>query len=764
MKKLALLLACLASAAEAAVYQGLTLEQALADLRARGLPLYYSSDLVKPWMRVEREPASTGPRGQLDEILAPHGILAAEGPDGALLLVRPVQRAPRHAAPGATHRPAPAPLDAVVVSASHYLFGDEAPQSPAVFGAAELGLLPEIGEDPLRAVSRLPGVARQDFSSRFHVRGGDADETLVRYDDVRLYKPFHFKDFLGVFSTIDPGIVSDIRVYTGGFPVNFGDRSSGVVDIAPRLPQRQFHGQAVLSLLTAGIALDGSFSDGAGDWAVAARRGNMDLFLDLADSNLGEPDYHDLYAHAGRRINDLLAISANALVSDDRLRAFDSDREEEARADYQDQYYWLRFDLGAPDRAGGRVLATHTRLASERSGSAALPGVTSGSLDDRRSFRIHSLQADGWWHAGARSLLQLGAEWRQLSGRYRYADDVDFEVLFLTPGAATTASRSRSIALRPSGHQAAAYLNWRLEPAVEWTTDLGLRWDRDTLAARDGSHFSPRVVLLWQPDVDSRLRLSWGRFFQAQGIDELQMSDGERSYSPAQRATHKVASIEHDLTPALMLRAELYRKDYARPLPRHENLLNTLIVLPELQPDRIRIAPRSARAEGAEATLSYDDGRFSGWLNFSWARVFDRVDGERLRRSWDQRHYASGGLSLRGERWEAAIAATWHGGWPTTAIELLTLEPFPLASVGRRNAERLPDYARIDLRVARRFDLAAAGELTVFAEINNVVDRGNVCCVEYEIEDEDGDGVAIFDVNTTRSLPIVPSLGFDWQF
>ena len=98
--------------------------------------------------------------------------------------------------------------------------------------------MPDIGEDPVRAVARLPGVASQDFSSRVHLRGGTAEETLVRFDDLRLYNPYHLKDFFGVFSSIDPAIVSDIRVYTGGFPVAFGDRSSGVVDIAPRLPAR----------------------------------------------------------------------------------------------------------------------------------------------------------------------------------------------------------------------------------------------------------------------------------------------------------------------------------------------------------------------------------------------------------------------------------------------------------------------------------------------------------------------------------------------
>ena len=761
MRKLALLLACLPGVAEAAAYQGQTLEQALEQLRERGIAIFYSSDLVKPWMRVEREPTANEPRALLTEILAPHGITVADGPDGALVLVREIQRAPRRAAPGAAHSPAPTPLDAVVVSASTYLFGGDTPLSSAVFSADQLETLPEIGEDPLRAVSRLPGVARQDFSSRVHLRGGTDEETLVRFDDLRLYDPFHFKDFYGIFSAIDPDIVSDIRVYTGGFPVTFGDRSSGVVEVAPRLPERRFHGQAVFSLFTAGASADGSWNDGAGDWAVAARRSNMSLFFNLANQSIGEPDYHDLYAHVGHRINDQFAISANALSFVDQIVASDTDQEENARAEYRDDYYWLRMDFGASDGLGGRMLIARTELGSDRSGTTELPGIAAGSLTDERDFVINSIQADGWWRPGARSVLQAGAEWRQLSGAYRYADNVDFELLFLTPGAPTTPSRSRSILVRPSGHQAGAYVNWRFEPTMTLTTDLGMRWDRETLA-QDGSQTSPRAVVMWRPREDTRLRFSWGRFFQAQGINELHASDGEENFSPAQRATHLVASIEHDLTPALKLRVETYRKEYQNPLPRYELLMNTLVVLPELKPDRIRIAPDSAEAEGAEISLNYDAGALSGWLSFSASQVYDRVDGERLHRRWDQRNYASGGLSWRGASWEASIAAAWHTGWRTTELELATLDPFPLVNVGRRNELRLSDFASIDMRIARHFDMGSAGELTAFVEINNLFMRSNECCVEYQIEGEFDP--AILDVQVQDSLPLIPSAGFVWKF
>jgi hypothetical protein len=139
------------------------------------------------------------------------------------------------------------------------------------------------------------------------------------------------------------------------------------------------------------------------------------------------------------------------------------------------------------------------------------------------------------------------------------------------------------------------------------------------------------------------------------------------------------------------------------------------------------------------------------------------VDGVWLHRSWDQRNYVSGGLNWRGSRWEASLAATWHQGWPTTEVELATLDPFPLVDVGKRGAVNLPDYARLDLRVARRFDVGSAGELTAFLEVSNVTQRNNICCLEYQLEDSETPDVFL-DVEPRGSLPLVPSLGVLWKF
>ena len=69
-------------------YAGKPLTDVLRDLQRRGLNIVFSSELVKPDMKVATEPKATAPRKILDEVLAPHGLAVRAGPREALIVVR----------------------------------------------------------------------------------------------------------------------------------------------------------------------------------------------------------------------------------------------------------------------------------------------------------------------------------------------------------------------------------------------------------------------------------------------------------------------------------------------------------------------------------------------------------------------------------------------------------------------------------------------------------------------------------------------------
>ncbi len=66
-------------------FAGGSLDEALRALQASGLKIFFTSNVVRPGMRVETEPTASDPRGRLDQLLAPHGLTSKVGPGDRLV-------------------------------------------------------------------------------------------------------------------------------------------------------------------------------------------------------------------------------------------------------------------------------------------------------------------------------------------------------------------------------------------------------------------------------------------------------------------------------------------------------------------------------------------------------------------------------------------------------------------------------------------------------------------------------------------------------
>ena len=164
---------------------GRRLEEALRIVQAHGLRLVFSSQLVTPEMRVRVEPRASSPRAQLDELLAPHGLAAERGPGGVIQIVRrqaaPARARAVTASPSEAGPPAGAGAGArdglhreqVTVTANRLGPGGGHVGAARILGAREMEAFgSHLGDDPLRTVQALPGVAAaDDFRSEDSVRG-----------------------------------------------------------------------------------------------------------------------------------------------------------------------------------------------------------------------------------------------------------------------------------------------------------------------------------------------------------------------------------------------------------------------------------------------------------------------------------------------------------------------------------------------------------------------------------------------------------------
>src|SRR6185369_3101678 len=124
---------------------------------------------------------------------------------------------------------APVPEE-VSVYGSRYTFGLAPTAEPKRLSSSYIDQIPGGHDDTFRATTLLPGVA-SNGSSQPYIRGASLDDVLVRFDGVSIVAPYHVKDFHGPVSAFADSVVDRVDVYSGGYPVRYGTRSGGVIDI-----------------------------------------------------------------------------------------------------------------------------------------------------------------------------------------------------------------------------------------------------------------------------------------------------------------------------------------------------------------------------------------------------------------------------------------------------------------------------------------------------------------------------------------------------
>ena len=652
-----------------------------------------------------------------------------------------------------------AKLEELVVTASRYDVANDVQPSAAYFSRAEVENLPLLGDDTLRVAQRLPGVTGNGFSARPYVRGGAADEVAVLLDGVRLAEPYHLRDFQSVFSAVDQRIVDHVAVHAGGFPAEYGDALSGLIAVEVREPAELRH-ELGLSVLYTSVLSSGTFAGGRASWLVSGRDSNLDRVL--ADE-LGEPAFSDVFARVGADLGARHRLAFGGLRFDDdvQLRQADPEGLELGTSDTDSRQAWLRLDSDWSDDLASSMWLTATSVTSRRRADVAVPNELIGSVDDRRSLDAIAVKQRWQYSQSDRQLLRFGLEAESRDADFRYAAVADRRGLLATLGGPESLARAHASTVE--SETLGLYVEDRVQLAERWIADLGLRWDRQShLPAEEKDRFGPRLSLLARLDDRTDLRLSHGRFFQAESLLDLQVEDGVTVFWPAQRAVHSVVGLDRRLAGTIALRAEWYRKRTRQVRPRFENLFEPLVIAPELRSSRVLVAPERAEADGLELTIS-GEAPASWWIGVSLANADDHVAGAAVPRAWDQERAVNAGVTWPAGRWTVSAAATIHRGWPATELRLVTgPNGEPAVVAGPRNVSRLPSVRRLDFRLSRDYALGDTA-LRFFAEITNLTNRDNPCCLAYAGATlSDGSAALVQELRSQGG--VTGNVGLLWQF
>ncbi|MEM6456462.1 MAG: TonB-dependent receptor [Acidobacteriota bacterium] len=671
-------------------------------------------------------------------------------------------------------RPASSVLATIDVTGSYAIDRSE-PVATVALTRDEIMRLPRFGDDLVRALAVVPGMASNDVSAQLNVRGGLYRDTAIRLDGLEIFEPYHLKDFQGVFSIVDPDMIDGVDLIAGGFPAEYGDKMAGVLDMTLLRPAADRRGELGISLASLWASGSGALGrDGDGRWLASGRRGYLDLLLQVAGDDDEEetegdgPAYWDVVAKVDRALTPSQNIALKLLIADDSLDQeetetddFGAPTREVIDSTYGNGYLWLDHQA----LFGARTFVdNHLSVGRvERDRFTNEEGFDAFTIRDVRDMDVYTARTAWNSQPSDRHYLKWGVEARRYDVRYDYTNDLAFDGLLgrngLTRFVDDVTSESFGV-----------YVADRIRLGERLVVELGARYDRHDLT--DDDFVDPRVNGVFDAGRWGTLRASWGRYGQSQRPNELQVEDGEIDFLPAERATNLQLGWARSLG-KYALRLDAYRRTVDDPRPYFTNLFEAFNPNPEATRDRVRVAPTSARAEGVELLISRRGlGRFDGWLSYAWSEVTDRIDGRDVARGHDQTHAVTLNLNARlGPKWNVNVAWHYHTGWPTTALSgravrgddgLLTIEPV----LGPRNGEHLDDYHRLDLRVARRVTRPSGNVLELFVDVQNLYNRDNQA--GFSVDERNFTLLPSGDVQYTPTeetwLGILPSFGVSWRF
>ena len=145
-------------------------------------------------------------------------------------------------------------------------------QTPVVLGESDI----------LKVIQLLPGVTSAgEGASGFNVRGGGADQNLILLDEATVFNSSHLFGFFSVFNT---DAIKDIQLYKGGIPATYGGRAASVLRIDQKEGAKdrvRFNGG--IGVVSSRGLLEGPL--GKGSFLVAGRGTYAHLFLKAFDNS-----------------------------------------------------------------------------------------------------------------------------------------------------------------------------------------------------------------------------------------------------------------------------------------------------------------------------------------------------------------------------------------------------------------------------------------------------------------------------------------------
>ncbi|WGH75727.1 TonB-dependent receptor [Tenacibaculum tangerinum] len=188
----------------------------------------------------------------------------------------------------------------------------------------DIKTIPQVlGErDILKVATTLPGIkSAGEGAEGLNVRGGKVDQNLFLLDNGTIYNPTHF---LGLFSAINPFTTSDLKIYKGNIPSEFGGRLSSVFDMKTKKPNTEtIKGEGSIGPVTSNLSIETPIIKEKSGLMVGVRTTYSDWVLKVLDDKKlknSSASFFDAIAKYNHQINDHNTIDITGYYSEDSFQ------------------------------------------------------------------------------------------------------------------------------------------------------------------------------------------------------------------------------------------------------------------------------------------------------------------------------------------------------------------------------------------------------------------------------------------------------------
>lgn len=599
----------------------------------------------------------------------------------------------------------------------------------------ELEFLPQSVElDIFRSIQVLPGVqSTSDISAKYYVRGGGGDQNLVLYNGATIYNPFHA---FGMFSSVDPEILSNIEFYKGGFTSEYGGRISSVMNLITKNGNKnRFSGRASVSQLTAKVLVEGPIPNGS--FVVTGRKSYSNaIFKKFLNNRIPPIDFYD-YSFKLNTNPSFLKGSTWTLFG------FFSNDIVDNESQFDEDFNWSNNIIGFKwYQVGDSPLFYEITMCYSGFNGEVIPNF-SGTNPKKNELKDFTTKMDFTYIFNSKDELDLGL----------HIADIKTS-LFLVD------QNGLKYDVSANGTNFAFYAKYRMMRFENFGLDLGVRSNMTGLSKGGIDTFEPRVSTTWNVFPFLKLKGAIG-IYQQQVVTYSDENEVISLFEPwtitpeylkASKATHYIGGLSIAFLTNLSLDIEGYIK-------KMENLIS-------LNEQKYRSGDKDfvsgpGESYGWEGTLKYNNDLFrcSAAYSLSWA--YKEIDGKLYYPKYDTRHSVTLDFEMNlGAGWSTSLVWNFHTGNPFTQnmgyydklyFSNLFLDTdfndnyIPYAVLADKNLGRLPDYHRLDFNISKHFDYGFV-KGNISGSILNVYNRKNL----FYFKRESGEKVYM--------LPFLPSV------